>query len=101
MRYARARDILPADLLTKLQQYIDGAYLYIPRKEENKLAWGERTHSKRETAARNLAIFQEAEAGQEIAVLAETYFLTEKTIRRILLEERRRQSIAPERDRQT
>ena len=50
MRYARAQDILPQQLLNELQQYIDGAYLYIPRKQENRLAWGERTHSKRETA---------------------------------------------------
>lgn len=90
MRYARAQDILPAELLAQLQQYVDGAYLYIPRKEENKLAWGERTHSKSETAARNFAIFQEAESGKDTAELARTYFLTEKTIRRILLEERRK-----------
>ncbi len=91
MRYARAQDILPAQLLSQLQQYIDGAYLYVPRKEENRLAWGERTHSKKETAARNRLIFLEAKAGKEIPALAETYFLTEKTIRRILLEERKKQ----------
>lgn len=90
MRYARARDILPAELLEQLQQYVDGAYLYVPRREENKLTWGERTHSKTETAARNAAIFQEAQAGKEISVLAGEYFLTEKTIRRILLEEKRK-----------
>lgn len=94
MRYARARDILPAGLLQQLQEYVDGAYLYIPRKEEHKLAWGERTHSKSETAARNLAIFQEAEAGRDVVSLAKDYFLTEKTIRRILLEERRKRDTA-------
>ncbi len=92
MRYARARDILPAELLDQLQQYVDGAYLYVPRREENKLGWGERTHSKRETAARNLAIFREAEAGRSISDLAGDYFLTEKSIRRILLEERRKRA---------
>ncbi len=90
MRYVRARDLLPEELLAQLQQYVDGAYLYVPRREENRLAWGERTHSKRETADRNLAIFQEAEAGKDSAELAKSYFLTEKTIRRILLEERRK-----------
>lgn len=92
MRYARAQDILPAELLTQLQQYIDGCYLYIPRKEENRLSWGERTHSKRETALRNAAILQHAEEGKTAAELAEAYFLTEKTIRRILLEERRKKT---------
>ncbi len=90
MRYARARDILPAELLDRLQDYVDGAYLYVPKREGNKLAWGERTHSKQETAARNAAIFREFSAGAEVSRLAEEYFLTEKTIRRILLEERRK-----------
>lgn len=89
MRYARARDILPAELLDQLQQYVDGAYLYVPRREENKLGWGERTHSKAETARRNAAILRESENGRTTAELAQSYFLTEKTIRRILLEERR------------
>ncbi|MCH5351886.1 MAG: hypothetical protein J1E06_00205 [Acutalibacter sp.] len=92
MRYARGQDILPANLLTQLQQYIDGAYLYIPRKKENRLNWGERTHSKEETAARNRAIFLDAEAGADISALAETYFLAEKTVRRILSEERKKQN---------
>ena len=96
MRYARAQDILPQQLLNELQQYIDGAYLYSPRKQENRLAWGERTHSKRETAARNRSIFLEAQAGKEVAALAEAYFLAEKTIRRILLEERKKQGKEPE-----
>ncbi len=89
MRYARAQDILPAELLTQLQEYIDGTYLYIPRRKENRLAWGEKTHSKKETAARNQAIFQEAKAGREIPELAKAYFLTEKTIRRIIASERK------------
>lgn len=90
MRYARAQDILPAELLTKIQEYVDGSYLYIPRKDENRLAWGENTHSKRETAQRNRAIFQEAQSGRDPAQLAEAYFLTEKTIRRIIAQERKR-----------
>ncbi len=95
MRYARARDILPAELLSQLQQYIDGAYLYVPRKEENKLGWGDRTQSKHETAVRNAAILREAEAGRCPSELARDYFLTEKSIRRILLEERRKTKKEP------
>lgn len=89
MRYLRAKDILPAELLNQLQEYIDGAYLYIPRKNENRLAWGDRTQSKTETAFRNREIYQRALEGETAAQLAEAYFLTEKTVRRILLEERR------------
>lgn len=90
MRYARAQDLIPAKLLQELQQYVDGAYLYVPRKQENRLSWGERTHSKQETARRNAAIFHDAQRGESVEALAERYFLSEKTIRRILLEERRK-----------
>ncbi len=91
MRYARAQDILPVELLCQLQQYIDGAYLYIPRKQENRLSWGERTQSKRETAARNRQIFLESQKGYTVSELAETYFLAEKTIQHILAQERKKQ----------
>lgn len=90
MRYARAQDLIPAELLAQLQQYVDGAYLYVPRKQENHLSWGERTQSKQETARRNAAIFRDAQQGVSVETLAERYFLSEKTIRRILLEERRK-----------
>ena len=90
MRYARAQDLIPAELLAQLQQYVDGAYLYVPRKQGNHLSWGERTQSKQETARRNAAIFHDAQQGSSVEALAERYFLSEKTIRRILLEERRK-----------
>lgn len=90
MRYARAQDILPAELVKQLQEYIDGTYLYVPRKEENRLAWGDKTQSKQATQARNCAIFEDAQAGKTVSELAETYFLAEKTIRHILSEERKK-----------
>lgn len=33
MRYMKAADVLPPDLLAQVQAYIDGEYLYIPRRE--------------------------------------------------------------------
>ena len=89
MRYVKAQDILPAQLLDQLQQYVDGAYLYVPRKQENRLAWGECTQSKRETAERNRDIYMRSLEGERPAQLAEAYFLTEKTIRQIILNERK------------
>ncbi len=34
MDYIRAADILPQELIKQLQEYIDGAMLYIPKKEQ-------------------------------------------------------------------
>jgi len=43
MSYIKADDILPQELLEIIQNYIDGEYIYIPRKECNKKNWGENT----------------------------------------------------------
>ena len=52
MRYQNAAELLPAELLEALQGYLDGGYLYIPRRAEHRRAWGERTRRKEETLAR-------------------------------------------------
>ena len=36
MDYIRAVEILPRELIEQLQQYADGAVIYIPKKEEEK-----------------------------------------------------------------
>ena len=76
MGYKKAKDVLPHDLLHAVQQYIDGEYLYIPRKTGNKLPWGTTTETKHTLRARNRDIV----AGR----LAERYCLSEKAIYKIL-----------------
>ena len=34
MKYEKAQNVLPVELITIIQQYTDGTYLYIPRKAE-------------------------------------------------------------------
>ena len=40
MRYRKATEVLPEELVEAIQKYMDGGYVYIPRKEENKKKWG-------------------------------------------------------------
>ncbi len=47
MKYTNAKSILPEELLTLIQDYIDGEYLYIPRKQENQKSWGEKMEPKK------------------------------------------------------
>lgn len=84
MRYIRAEDVLPEDLILQIQQYVDGATLYIPRKAENRRGWGCGTEYRRELAERNAAIREEKKKGISTRKLAEKYHLSEKTIQRIL-----------------
>lgn len=40
MNYYNAKDLLPAGLTCEAQKYLQGAYLYIPIKEEAHKGWG-------------------------------------------------------------
>lgn len=84
MSYKRANDIFPHSLLIAIQQYIDGEYIYIPRKEGNKLPWGANTKTRETLQARNREILDKHLAGCSVAELAEQYFLFAKAIYKIL-----------------
>ena len=84
MSYKKANDILPYSLLRAVQQYIDGEYIYIPRKEDNKQPWGANTEIKETLQARNREILGKRLAGCPVAELAEQYFLSPKAIYKIL-----------------
>ena len=84
MSYIKADEILPEEVIELIQQYVDGETIYIPRKAENRLAWGCRTSYRAELRQRNERIHQEYASGASIRVLSKQYHLSEKSIRRIL-----------------
>lgn len=91
MRYVNAQDILPEDVLAVMQQFIDGAYVYIPKKSGNRKKWGENTRSKLETQVRNEEIYAQYKSGVSIHDLADTYCLSDKSIQRILTQGRKQE----------
>ena len=84
MGYVRANDILPESLLEAIQDYVDGEYIYIPRKDCNKKTWGEIKNSKQEVFARNTEIYEKYQKGISVQKLATTYYLSAKTIYKII-----------------
>ena len=46
MSYNKVIYILPNDLIEKVQEYVDGEFIYIPRKSSNKKEWGAGTDRK-------------------------------------------------------
>lgn len=84
MGYKNAICVLPSDLLIAIQQHIDGEYIYIPRKADNKKQWGELKNSRHQLDKRNRAIFEEYLCGTAVEELAERYYLSTKTIYKIL-----------------
>ncbi|MGB8454567.1 MAG: CD3324 family protein [Anaerocolumna sp.] len=89
MSYIKADNVLPQEVLELIQEYIDGGYLYIPRKDTNRKSWGETTNSKFLIQKRNLEIYNGYKNGLKIPELAEQYNLSEKSIQRIVLQEKR------------
>lgn len=89
MSYAKARDIFPSEILEIIQNYVEGEYIYIPKKEENKMAWGELTQSKEELLIRNINIYEDYLVGISIQTLSERYYLSPKSIQRIISQKKK------------
>ena len=84
MGYIRAEEILPIEVIELIQKYVDGETIYIPRKPENRQAWGAGTQIKQELQMRNRQIYKDYLAGSKISELASKYYLSEKSIQRII-----------------
>ena len=86
MSYVNAEDVLPKHLVEEIQKYVDGQLLYIPRKMENSLAWGEKKGTKEELLKRNQGIIDYYKDGHTVEELSKLFFLSEKRIRGIIHE---------------
>lgn len=84
MRYLKASDVLPDELLREVQKYIQGETLYIPRENERK-KWGENSGSRNYYLERNLEIQKKyRELGRSIQELAAEFHLSVESIRKII-----------------
>ena len=84
MSYQRAEHVLPPEVLALVQKYAEGCLLYVPKRENERNTWGTINGTKAYYASRNAAICAEARNGTPVSELAERYFLTTKSIQRIL-----------------
>lgn len=88
MGYIRAEEILPIEIIELIQEYVDGTNIYIPRKPEHRQEWGTKTTYKYELQHRNRLIYQDFLSGKTVRELAERYYLSEKSIQRIIRAEK-------------
>ena len=84
MGYIRAEKILPMEIIELIQQYVDGENIYIPRKSDNRQEWGAGTSIRQELQDRNRQIYESYLSGRKAAELAEEYYLSIKSIQRII-----------------
>ena len=88
MKHIKAKNVLPEEVIKIIQEYIDGEYIYIPRKNSNQKSWGEKNGIKDELSKRNNEIFNRFIQGITVKGLAEEYYLSEQSIRRIVNQQR-------------
>lgn len=84
MGYRKAEEVLPMEVIELIQQYVDGENIYIPRKVENRQKWGAKTRIRQELLLRNQEIYRDYRTGVKIPELAGKYYLSEKSIQRIV-----------------
>jgi Mor family transcriptional regulator len=84
MSYKKAEYILPAELLELVQKDIAGECIYIPRKSENRKEWGSKTSIREESGLQDTPIYKDYQFGYDYRYLSETYFLSVKSIQRII-----------------
>ena len=86
MSYIKADEILPKDLLEAVQQYVDGKLVYIPCKEKQE--WGSGTSARMFFRERNKRIYEARQNGATLSDLSHRFSLSEKSIQRILRNQR-------------
>ena len=83
MKYENAKEILPEALLKEVQRYAGGKLLYIPVENESK-SWGEVSGYRQKLLKRNVMICNRYKKGETLSELAEEYFLSLDSIKKIV-----------------
>ena len=84
MSYKKAEEVLPIEIIEMIQQYIEVENIYIPRKANKRLEWGTNTDTRNEIRDRNDRIYLEYSQGVTMQELSVRYFLSSKSIQRII-----------------
>nr|WP_281176876.1 CD3324 family protein [Priestia koreensis] len=84
MKHVKAATVLPEELILEIQQYIQGETIYIPKLEKVREKWGSRSGERQRIDERNEAIREAFQNGEKISRLADDYFLSVETIKKIV-----------------
>ncbi|MUK88941.1 hypothetical protein GMD78_11100 [Ornithinibacillus sp. L9] len=84
MSNVKAKTVLPQELLEEIQNYVQGETIYIPKPKARYQKWGACSGAKKSIAKRNALIKQSFRNGVPIEQLAEEYYLSVETIKKIV-----------------
>jgi Mor family transcriptional regulator len=88
MKYVKAESVLPQSLVREIQKYVQGETLYIPKPKSEYRKWGSRSGSRRIIDERNAGIKASFLNGKTIDELADEYYLSSETIKKIVYKKR-------------
>lgn len=81
MSYINANIVLPKELIKEIQKYVNGVNLYIPKVSKTKIDYN---NYQLEIYKRNQEIYEMFLQGIKVSELAVKYYLSAKSIYRIL-----------------
>lgn len=84
MKYVKVENVLPDNLIKEIQKYIQGEYIYIPSPPNTRKKWGENSGNREHIRKRNEDIYSKYRNGYKIKDLAEEYYLSVESIKRIV-----------------
>lgn len=82
MKYENAKDLLPPALLSEVQKYAAGKLMYVPTDEVK--GWGTASGYRQKLLKRNQTIYNEYVSGKTVSELADEYFLSTDSIKKIV-----------------
>ncbi|GIN39773.1 MULTISPECIES: CD3324 family protein [Heyndrickxia] len=84
MKYVKASTVLPENLIMEIQKYVQGETIYIPKPRNNHQKWGTQSGGRKYIDQRNAMIKKAFKNGTTIDQLADEYFLSIETIKKIV-----------------
>ncbi|TYR73327.1 hypothetical protein FZC79_18900 [Rossellomorea vietnamensis] len=84
MKAVKTQHVLPEHLLKEIQKYVQGKTIYIPKQKSSYQKWGSRSGGRKMIEERNARIKEAFKNGCRIDRLAEDYFLSSETIKKIV-----------------
>jgi len=82
--YRNGKDVLPNYLLKRVQKYIQGELIYIPKEDNNRARWGELSGARESYYLRNKKNHKQYNNGVPLNELMDRYSLSEESIRKIV-----------------
>ncbi|MTI67401.1 MAG: hypothetical protein FH753_12520 [Firmicutes bacterium] len=84
MKYENADNVFPERLLIEIQKYIQGQIVYIPKSKGMRKDWGKSSGTRKYLKNRNKEICEKFKIGKTIEQLAEEYYLSVHSIKKIV-----------------